>query len=106
MRQRIKHSLQDLQYPEYLPNELRKPELPRRPPSLICRGHVARSLPSHVRELAEISLLLPWMVTSNGGVPPTLISGQKKSTDGLPISWGGARGVNVGIYGSPMECLG
>ena len=25
---------------------------------------------------------------------------------GLPISWGGARGVNVGIYGSPMECLG
>ena len=25
---------------------------------------------------------------------------------GLPISWGGASGVNVGIYGSPMECLG
>ena len=25
---------------------------------------------------------------------------------GLPISWGGARGVNVGIYGSPMECPG
>ena len=24
---------------------------------------------------------------------------------GLPISWGGLR-VNVGIYGSPMECLG
>ena len=26
---------------------------------------------------------------------------------GLPISWGGARGVNAGIMdGSPMECLG
>ena len=24
----------------------------------------------------------------------------------MPISWGGAMGVNVGIYGSPMECLG
>ena len=24
----------------------------------------------------------------------------------MPISWGGARGVNVGICGSPMECLG
>ena len=22
------------------------------------------------------------------------------------LHWGGARGVNVGIYGSPMECLG
>ena len=22
------------------------------------------------------------------------------------MSWGGARGVNVGIYGSPMECMG
>ena len=24
----------------------------------------------------------------------------------MPISWGGVRGVNVSIYGSPMECLG
>ena len=24
----------------------------------------------------------------------------------MPISWGGARGVNVAIYGSPMECMG
>ena len=24
----------------------------------------------------------------------------------MPISWSGARGVNVGIYSSPMECMG
>ena len=24
----------------------------------------------------------------------------------MPISWGGSRGQLIGIYGSPMECLG